>query len=90
MLSNIVEVFMHFGTELPSVKQVKVRGDITVFRSTLKFPNFYFNYHNEANQFNFFPFSRFELRTPVCTTLYPLICTWARCYNLPLEKEVSF
>ena len=64
MLSNIVEVFMHFWTELPGVKRVTVRGDITVFRGTFKFDNFYFNYHIEANQVNFSPFSRFEIRTP--------------------------
>ena len=64
MLSNIVEVFMHFWTEFRGVKRVTVRGDITVFRGTFKFDNFYFNYHIEANQVNFSPFSRFELRTP--------------------------
>ena len=62
MLSNIVEVFMHFWTELRGVKRVTVRGD--VFRGTFKFDNFYFNYHIEANQVNFSPFSRFELRIP--------------------------
>ena len=41
-----------------------VRGDITVFRATFKFDNFYFNYHIEANQVNFSPFSNFELRIP--------------------------
>ena len=41
-----------------------VRGDITVFRGTFKFDNLYFNHHIEANQVNFSPFSRFELRTP--------------------------
>ena len=46
------------------MKRVTVRGDITVFRGTFKFDNFYFNYHIEANQVNFSPFSRFELRTP--------------------------
>ena len=35
-----------------------------MFRGTYKFDNFYFNYHIEANQVNFPPFSRFELRTP--------------------------
>ena len=35
-----------------------------MFRSTFKFDNFYFNYHIEANQVNFSPFSRFEIRTP--------------------------
>ena len=64
MLSNIVEVFMHFWTELPGEKRVTVRGDITVFRGTFKCDNFYFNYHIEANQVNFSPFSRFELPTP--------------------------
>ena len=59
MLSNIVEVFIH----LRGVKRVTVRGDITVFCGTFKFDNFYFNYHIEANQVNFSPFSRFELRT---------------------------
>ena len=49
MLSNIVEVFMHFWTEWLGVKGVTVRGDITVFRRTLKFDNFDFNYHIEAN-----------------------------------------
>ena len=43
---------------------VTARGDITVFRGTYKFDNFYFNYHIEANQVNFSPFSRFEIRTP--------------------------
>ena len=52
---------MHFWTELPGVKRVTVRG---VFRGTFKFDNFYFNYHIEANQVNFYPFSRFEIRTP--------------------------
>ena len=67
MLSNIVEAFMHFWTEvIGDVKQVTVRGDtcITVFRGTLKKYNFYFNYHIEANQVNFSPFSRFGIRTP--------------------------
>ena len=59
MLSNIVEVFMHFWTELPGVKRVTVRGDITVFRGTFKFDNFYFK-----NQVNFSLFSHFELRAP--------------------------
>ena len=62
MLSNIVEVFMHFWTELRGVKRVTLRGDITVFRGTFKFDNF--NYQIEANQVNFSPFSRFEHRTP--------------------------
>ena len=35
-----------------------------MFRGTFKFDNFYFNYQIEANQVNFSPFSRFELRTP--------------------------
>ena len=35
-----------------------------MFRVTFKFDNFYFNYHIDANQVNFSPFSRFELRTP--------------------------
>ena len=35
-----------------------------MFRGTFKFDNFYFNYHIEANQVNFSPFSRFEHRTP--------------------------
>ena len=66
MLSNIVqlEVFMHFWNELRSVKRITVREDITVFCGTFKFDNFYFNDHIEANQVNFSPFSRFELRTP--------------------------
>ena len=63
MLSYIVEVFMHFWTELRGVKRVTVRGDITVFRGSFKFDNFYFIYHIEANQVNFSPFSRFEFRT---------------------------
>ena len=33
-MSNIVEVFMHFSSELIGVKRVLVRGDITVFRGT--------------------------------------------------------
>ena len=64
MLSNIVEVFMHFWTELRGLKRVMERGDITVFRGTFKCDNFYFNYHIEANQVNFSPFSRLEIRTP--------------------------
>ena len=64
ILSNIVEVFMHFWTELRGVKRVTVRGDITVFRWTFKFDNFYINYQIEANQVKFSPFSRLELRTP--------------------------
>ena len=64
MLSNIVEVFMHFWTELRGVKRVTARGDITVFRGTYEFDNFYFNYHIEANQVTVSPFSRFEIRTP--------------------------
>ena len=36
MLSNIVEVFMHFWTELRGVKRVT----ITVFRGTFKYDNF--------------------------------------------------
>ena len=63
MLSNIVEVFMHFWTELRGVKRVIVRGDITVFPDTFKSDNFYLNYHIEANQVNFSPFSGFELYT---------------------------
>ena len=46
------------------MKRVTVRGDITSFRGTFKFDNFYFNDHIEANQVNFSPFSRFEIRTP--------------------------
>ena len=64
MLSNIVEVFMHFWTELRGVKRVTVRAYITVLRGTFKFDNLYFIYQIEANQVNFSPFSRFELRTP--------------------------
>ena len=45
MLSNIVEVFMHFWTCETSNS------------------NSYFNHHIEANQVNFSPFSRCELRT---------------------------
>ena len=59
MLLNIVEVFMHFWTELRGVTRVTVRGDITVFCGTFKFDNFYFNYHLKANQVNFSPFSHF-------------------------------
>ena len=33
--------------------------------------NFYFNYHIEANQVNFSPFSRFELAPSMYTTPYP-------------------
>ena len=55
---------MNFWTELRGVERVTVRGDITVFRVTFKFDNFYFNYQIEANQDNFSPFSRFELRNP--------------------------
>ena len=77
MLSNIVEVFMQFWTELRGVKRLTVEGDITVFRSTFKFDNLYLNYYIEANKVNFSPFSRFELRTPVCTTPCPLMWTWA-------------
>ena len=55
---------MHFWTELPGVKRVTVRDDITVFRGTFKVDNFYFNYHIESNQVNFSPFSGFEIRTP--------------------------
>ena len=76
MLSNIDEVFMHFRTELRGVKRVTVRRDITVFRGTFKFDNFYFNYHIEANQVNFSPLSRFEHRVHRSV---PLICTWVRC-----------
>ena len=68
MLSNIVELFMHFWTELRGVKRVTVRGDITVFRGTFKFDNFYSYYHIEAYQVNFSSFSRFEFRTSVCPT----------------------
>ena len=39
VLSNIVEVFVHFRTKLQAVKRVKVR-DVTVFRGTYKFDNF--------------------------------------------------
>ena len=60
MLSNIVEMFMHFW----AVKRVTLRRDSTVFRGTFKFDSFYFNYHIEVNQVNFSPFSRFELPTP--------------------------
>ena len=41
--SNIVEVLMHFWTELLGVKRVKVRGEITVICGTYKFDIFYFN-----------------------------------------------
>ena len=67
-MSNIVEVFMQFSSELIGVKRVLVRGDITVFRGTFRFDNFYFKYHIEANQVTISPFSHFELRTPVCTS----------------------
>ena len=78
MLSNIVEVFMHFWTELQGVKRVTVRGDITVFRSTFKFDNFYFNYHIEANQVSsFLRFLASNSTPPVYTSPYPLMCTWA-------------
>ena len=55
---------MNFWNVLRDVKRVTVRGDITLFRGTFKFDNFYFNNHIEANQVNVSPFSRFELRTP--------------------------
>ena len=35
-----------------------------MFRGISIFDNFYFNYHIEANQVNFSPFSCFELCTP--------------------------
>ena len=62
MLLNIVKMFMHFWTELRGVK----RETVLLFRGTFNFNNFYlyYNYHSEANQVNFSPFSRFELRTP--------------------------
>ena len=46
------------------MKRVTARGDITVFRGTFKFDNFYFNYHIEDIQVNVSLFSRFEHRTP--------------------------
>ena len=52
---------MHFWTELRGLKRVTVRGDITWY---IQIWNFNFNYHLKANQVNFSPFSRFELRTP--------------------------
>ena len=45
------------------LKLVTVRVDITVFRGTFKFENFYFNYNIEANQVNFSTYYRFKLRT---------------------------
>ena len=53
------------------MKRVTVSRDFTVFRGTFKLNNFYFDYHIEANQVNFSPFSRFELRTPGVHALYP-------------------
>ena len=53
MLSNIVEVCMHFWTELRGEERVTVREDITVIRGTFQFDNFYLNNHIEANQVNF-------------------------------------
>ena len=58
-MSNIVDVFMNFWTELRGVKRVTARGDITVFRGTFKFDNFYF-----INQANFSLFSHFKLHAP--------------------------
>ena len=49
-------------------KRVSVRGDITVFRGTFNFDNFYFNYHTEANQVKFFRFLDSNSAPPVCTT----------------------
>ena len=60
MLSNIVDVFMHFWTELRCVKRVTVRRNITVPCGTFKLNNFNFNYDIEANQINFF--SAFSIR----------------------------
>ena len=76
MLSNFVEVFMYVGAELRGVKRVTVRGDITVFKfGTFKFHNFYFNYHMEVNQVNFFRFLTSKSAPHVCTTPYPVMWT---------------
>ena len=65
---------MHFGTELRGVKRVTVSGDITVFRGTFKFYNFYFNYHIEAKQIIIFLRYLASKSAPlVGTTPYPLM-----------------
>ena len=74
MSSNIVEVFMHFWTELRGVKRVlvTVRGNITVFRGTFKFDNFYFIYHIEAIiRSTFLRFLPSNSAPQVCTAPYP-------------------
>ena len=55
------------------VKRVKVRGEITVFRSTFKFDNFYFKHCVKANRVNLCPFAYFKHHRVLCTTLYPLM-----------------
>ena len=74
---------------LKYVKRITVREDITVFRCTFKFDNFYFNNHIEANQVNFSPFSRFELHIPCVHlgTVWPVnfkimtVKQWMRVYS---------
>ena len=68
-----------------------------MFRGTFKLDNFYFNYHIEANQVNFSPFSRFELRTPSVHRSVPpnvhlgTVCYTKsdkpRCQKLPLSER---
>ena len=62
------------------VKRVKVRGEITVFRSTFKFDNFYFKHCVKVNQVNICPFAYFKHHRVLCTTLYPLMWTWAQWF----------
>ena len=72
------------------MKRVTVREDITVFRGTFKFDNFYFNYHIEANQVNFSPFSRFEIRTPDVHRSVPPFCALGHGgYNERFHKLVT-
>ena len=88
MLSNIVEVFMQFWTELLGVIRVTVRGDTIVFRGTFKFDNFCLNYHVEANQVNFSPFSYFELGThDVHYSAHPNVHVIIRNLYATLQKQ---
>ena len=48
----------------PLVAPTKNNGFDVYLNQNSSQNNFYFNYHIEANQVNFSPFSRFELRTP--------------------------
>ena len=92
-LPNIVEVFTYFQCELLGGKGVRISWDITVFRRTLKYAQFYLYRCSEVNYVTLSCKTRFEFRTP--NGHIPRPHMWStRCnalfFDYPMKRRVKF